>query len=209
MNIRYLIPILVLIIYCTPSQSQNPTENGNPLPTSIKIQDVDSNIDANESNDDLNAESDYLWEDGKGISTGSTIDGQDNTEEPETDSLTPAIEDDPFSSEVDESSHKSIEEVKNPTTENHKESKLHVNNLTIYPNPTVDKAVISFSRITDLSPIKIEILDITGDLMETIQIAGEDLSIIQRIDLSDLASGTYYLKIIRGNQSLTEKIVKL
>lgn len=80
--------------------------------------------------------------------------------------------------------------VKNNILENQK--------LIIYPNPSSD-----YISITTKNILKIEILNLNGNLINNIPIKSS------RIDISSLPPGLYILKITTNNAILTDKFIKI
>ena len=78
------------------------------------------------------------------------------------------------------------------------------NSFTIYPNPTNNHINLSF--INNISNLEIEIMSQTGGLIKTIK--GSNIT-NQEIDVSDLSSGFYIVKIKGDNNFAVEKILKL
>ena len=74
--------------------------------------------------------------------------------------------------------------------------------LEIYPNPSTDKITINSALALDLPEVSIELRDFTGRLVETYR--G-----VNKIDLSNLETGTYLVQM-RINEILLEsqKVVK-
>ena len=73
-------------------------------------------------------------------------------------------------------------------------------NLNIYPNPTTGQLTIDNGELKINS---IEIFDVYGRIIVNCQ-----LSIVNSIDISDLANGVYFLKISTEKGMVTKKIVK-
>jgi hypothetical protein len=77
--------------------------------------------------------------------------------------------------------------------------------VTIYPNPVDSNLKIDLNELDSNNRIKIEILTIKGK-----KIFQKKLSILDNsIDLSDLSSGIYFLKITVNNSSILKKVVKI
>ena len=76
----------------------------------------------------------------------------------------------------------------------------------VYPNPTND--IINVQCTPDnLSGVKIQIVDMYGKLVRTVE-TGSAPS-LQRIDISDLAKGVYFLKLVAdGKNMAVRKVVK-
>ncbi|PCI98018.1 MAG: hypothetical protein COB15_06710 [Flavobacteriales bacterium] len=77
------------------------------------------------------------------------------------------------------------------------ENMSYKNNLTIYPNPANNFIEIK----TDLKYNRISIIDVTGKTVQRINSEA-------KIDVSNLKSGIYFIKIINKEGSITNKFVK-
>ena len=75
------------------------------------------------------------------------------------------------------------------------------NRLKVYPNPAIDQISLSFPSITDA---ELEILSVTGQLVHKQQLENEN----DRIDLSNLPEGIYFLSVRKGPWVGKEKVVK-
>ena len=73
--------------------------------------------------------------------------------------------------------------------------------LSFYPNPVKKTLTIKRSNISDLD--KIEIFDMYGNLVFNKKL------ITNTLDLSELSSGTYFLKIKNAKQLVVKKFIKL
>ena len=71
----------------------------------------------------------------------------------------------------------------------------------VYPNPFVGELTIQLKNKAD----EIALYDITGKLVYRTLLSGNSVVIH---DLGDLHSGIYLLKIVEGNQSITQKLIK-
>jgi hypothetical protein len=71
--------------------------------------------------------------------------------------------------------------------------------LTVFPNPTTSQLTINNAQF---SISKIEIMDITGKMVETVS------SNVKTIDVSDLVQGVYFLKIQTDEGLLNNKFIK-
>ena len=76
----------------------------------------------------------------------------------------------------------------------------------VYPNPTND--IINVQCTSDkLSGVKIQIVDMYGKLVRTVETVRAPS--LQRIDISDLAKGVYFLKLVAdGKNMAVRKVVK-
>jgi len=81
----------------------------------------------------------------------------------------------------------------------------NLNNISIYPNPTNTELTINFSNNTTASSCKVSIYNIQGNVVKTI---GRNLASIEKINVSNLSSGLYILKINANNgEQLIHKLV--
>lgn len=74
------------------------------------------------------------------------------------------------------------------------------NNINIYPNPTNSLVFVDFMNLTN---VKIEILDLNGKILTS-----KSTSNSTNIDLSNLSSGSYLIKINSTEGTKTMKILK-
>lgn len=75
-----------------------------------------------------------------------------------------------------------------------------LNDLTIYPNPAAERVTVQWNNSIIQ---KLELTDITGRLIKTIQVnASSSVS----IDRGGLSAGLYFLKIFSHEKTMTEKI---
>lgn len=80
------------------------------------------------------------------------------------------------------------------------DSKTLNNNVNIYPNPTSDR--LYFNITADISLDKVEVYDTIGKRILTSQISNNS------VDISQLTSGVYFVKIYSGESQVTKKIIK-
>jgi hypothetical protein len=73
-------------------------------------------------------------------------------------------------------------------------------NVKVYPNPTNGYITISGNKIEGAT---VEIINTLGARMRKIQVVGDK----QHIDLNELNSGVYFLRIEKGNRRGTQKII--
>jgi hypothetical protein len=78
--------------------------------------------------------------------------------------------------------------------------------VKIYPNPASSTVTIQFEAATD-KEILLYLLDTQGKLIKTDRI--EESTLEKNIDLEDLPSGVYYLRMLKGNLVNVYKVVKL
>lgn len=76
------------------------------------------------------------------------------------------------------------------------EIKVSESCIEIYPNPVVNE----FTIVSELSSYQIEILDITGQVYQTINTSGN----INTIDVSTLPSGLYFIRITNSANKLVQ-----
>jgi len=69
--------------------------------------------------------------------------------------------------------------------------------VTTYPNPT--DGIISVGNVENAS---IEIINIMGQVVKTVNSSFE----VNHIDLSNFANGTYFVRVVKGNEVSTTKI---
>jgi hypothetical protein len=75
------------------------------------------------------------------------------------------------------------------------------NDISVYPNPVQD--ILSIEKGTENS-IEIQILDVTGNLLETIHSSSKKI----QLDMAHLSSGLYFLKFEENGQSQMIKFIK-
>ncbi|MFH2143436.1 MAG: T9SS type A sorting domain-containing protein, partial [Bacteroidota bacterium] len=77
--------------------------------------------------------------------------------------------------------------------------------LTIYPNPNKGEFTLELTN-TEIENVFVEIMDIRGLLIETREL--RDIYYIkEKFDLSDLAMGIYYIRVISGTNIRVEKVL--
>jgi hypothetical protein len=78
--------------------------------------------------------------------------------------------------------------------------------LGTFPNPTRQQATVRFA-VADRSKVTLRLYDVLGRQVETLRQAQMEAGRKQiRFDVSDLSSGTYYLRLRSGNTTKTEKL---
>lgn len=70
-------------------------------------------------------------------------------------------------------------------------------NISIYPNPST-----GIIKINNAEGATIEVLNLMGQVVKTV----ENASAINNIDLSNNANGTYFVRVVKGNEVSTTKI---
>ena len=78
-------------------------------------------------------------------------------------------------------------------------------NLEVFPNPSSDKITITNSGKSKSDSYRIEILNIRGQIIKTI--FNNDIEVT--INLSDLSSGIYVIKVTTSKEIKTKKFIKL
>ncbi|MEL6866747.1 MAG: T9SS type A sorting domain-containing protein [Bacteroidota bacterium] len=80
--------------------------------------------------------------------------------------------------------------------------------IKVSPNPTPDAILVSFTNLDPSQLVDIEILDIQGrSLIVQKGLAGKFIA--ERLDLSSLAAGQYFVKIIMLDQVFAEAFIKI
>ena len=78
--------------------------------------------------------------------------------------------------------------------------------VTIYPNPASESVNIRFETAVD-KLIQVQMLDAQGRIIKTDRI---EVSVLQKtINLQDLPSGVYFMRLLKGSMVNVYKIVKL
>lgn len=88
-----------------------------------------------------------------------------------------------------------------------RESEILGTSVTVFPNPTGEKATIEF-ELTEPTPTSVSILSLSGELLDlrALNIGSAGKHKVD-FDLSDLAAGTYLVQINTGSDVVTEKLV--
>ncbi len=84
------------------------------------------------------------------------------------------------------------------------EIKKDKNEFTIYPNPANDKLFIKSNSINQVQKISFTILDMCGRI-----IFENKTDISESIDISSLAEGVYFIRIVDGTSISTNKFIKV
>lgn len=79
--------------------------------------------------------------------------------------------------------------------------------MQLYPNPTSGNISVEFN-LRDAAPLKINLMNISGQLIysETVNAAAGNFK--KQIDLSGFANGIYYLQTITNNEVINRKVIK-
>jgi len=81
---------------------------------------------------------------------------------------------------------------------------FEMNNIAIYPNPSKGTFNVSMGTII---PKTIQIYDLTGKIVSSKTEFQNNQSTVS-LDLSNISSGIYFVKIVSENQSVTKRIIK-
>jgi len=76
-------------------------------------------------------------------------------------------------------------------------NELNLSNLKVYPNPT--SGVVNFSNINNST---VQLLDLSGKIINNYEILNN------QININDLKSGVYFLKISNGKQEVVKQLIK-
>ena len=80
------------------------------------------------------------------------------------------------------------------------------NQLTVYPNPTLAETMINY-KINDNTTGKIVVTDLSGRVLETIEVSAEARSV--RFDFSTYESGIYMINLFEGDQLVrSERLIR-
>ena len=87
------------------------------------------------------------------------------------------------------------------------ETNININEVTLYPNPSKEDAIINFS-LSKHSQISINITDLNGKIVSS-QMNEEATagSYSKKLELSNLNAGTYFVKIKSDDNTVTKKLV--
>ena len=84
------------------------------------------------------------------------------------------------------------------------ESEINVQNIQLYPNPTNDILNVELSLNTE-DRIQLEVYSMTGQLVKSIDL-GMITELNTTLDLSDLNSGIYHVRILGENTSTNRRV---
>ena len=76
--------------------------------------------------------------------------------------------------------------------------------MSIYPNPSNDILNITFNQLENKEQ-KIEILNSLGEIISEINISPN--TSVTKLNINDLSSGIYIIKLTSNNKSYTEKFI--
>ncbi len=86
------------------------------------------------------------------------------------------------------------------------ESELLNSNLRLSPNPAQDNLFLT-GTLTEGS-YKVELYNVAGQLLSTMSITSVGNEISEAMNISNLVSGVYFVKISDGSNSLTKRMIK-
>ncbi len=99
--------------------------------------------------------------------------------------------------------------ITNNTVAIHKENRVNMEAVIMYPNPVTDKLVLEFN-LNHHSTVKIRIYDLTGREVKAVDkgILDEGLAHIT-VATDELAEGTYIVTLVTNNKVMSKRIVKM
>jgi len=77
--------------------------------------------------------------------------------------------------------------------------------LTAYPNPVINSVIIQSANQTQLNAeglIQLQLLDMQGRIVQLYSTDSKQLNLGYHISMSQLASGSYYIKVISGTNNI-------
>ena len=80
--------------------------------------------------------------------------------------------------------------------------------INIYPNPTIDEFVLE-SSFNPGNAFDVRLYDIYGQSLYYRSFTQDREVLIEQINLSEFASGIYFLEVRSYNQKITKRILKL
>ena len=83
--------------------------------------------------------------------------------------------------------------------------------IVMYPNPAVDRVILSFDRLTTVKEGEIMFMSSDGQLVKKVQLKDVSISPNKPIsfDISDFASGTYTWILVADGFSVVDKLIKM
>jgi len=79
-------------------------------------------------------------------------------------------------------------------------------NIALYPNPSTGMVNLSISNLSD-TKVQISISNILGEVVYNTQEAVSNNALNKTIDLQNMANGAYFMKVIAGGKSYSNKII--
>jgi len=77
----------------------------------------------------------------------------------------------------------------------------------VYPNPSINEVYVNLSSITTESgPVNMNIINMNGQLVKQVKLTSSDDI---RVDVSDLIAGVYYFIANQGEETFTQKVIKV
>jgi hypothetical protein len=82
-----------------------------------------------------------------------------------------------------------------------------MNDLSVYPNPTVNETEVSYNTTSPV-PVNMKLVDLLGN--EILSQRAQSFAGLNKfkIDISYLPAGVYYITLNAGNNLLTKKLIK-
>ncbi len=79
-------------------------------------------------------------------------------------------------------------------------------NVSIYPNPVKDQLTINL-ELEQTQDIEVNMMDLTGRTLKSIALGWQNRVDAYQIDVRDLPRGIYFLRVVAGQDSHTEKLI--
>lgn len=79
-----------------------------------------------------------------------------------------------------------------------------IDGVTIYPNPT--QGVVTVKKTNDIQLIKVELFDLNGRILKSQSLS--DMQTEKNIDIINLASGVYFVKVTSDNSTGVMRLIK-
>lgn len=86
---------------------------------------------------------------------------------------------------------------------------LELYNVNIHPNPVKDYLEVSFATNTTLHQVALEIMDVKGRQIFQQKYGDVNGSFLEKLEVSNLPSGAYLIRILAFEGNFTEKIIKI
>ena len=84
------------------------------------------------------------------------------------------------------------------------QNEVDANAVSLYPNPAKDEVIIAKNKAISLDAVAI--YDVTGRLINTVDL--KNMEQTETIDVSQLQSGIYFLRIHAENATITKQLIK-